>query len=105
MKTIFIWLVISIVGILNGDTVFSGDLKCYGYTSTTSYFQCGAYGNCTWWAAFMRPDLASAGISGDARYWYNNAGELGFNLGMGNIDLNSNISARLSSERRFFYPL
>lgn len=81
MKTIFIFLVISIATLLNGNIVFSGDLKCYGYTSTTSYFQCGTYGNCTWWAAFMRPDLATAGISGDAKYWYGNAGDLGFNLG------------------------
>lgn len=81
MKTIFIFLVISMATLLNGNIVFSGDLKCYGYTSTTSYFQCGTYGNCTWWAAFMRPDLATAGISGDAKYWYGNAGDLGFNLG------------------------
>ena len=67
--------------LLNGASAFSGDLKCYEYTSTTSHFECGTYGNCTWWAAFMRPDLASAGITGDAGYWYNNAGNLGFDLG------------------------
>lgn len=57
---------------------FAGDLQCYGYTSTTSHFACGTHGNCTWWAAYKRPDLANAKITGDAGYWYDNAKKLGF---------------------------
>jgi len=80
MKAAFIWM-ITVFFLLSGSKAFSGDLTCFGYTSTTSHFACGAYGNCTWWAAYMRPDLASAGITGDAGYWYDNASGLGFNLG------------------------
>lgn len=60
---------------------FAGDSQCYGYTSTTSQFPCGTYGNCTWWSAYKRPDLAAAGIHGDAKNWYGNASGLGFQLG------------------------
>lgn len=46
---------------------FAGDLQCYGYTSTTSHFSCNVApansGNCTWWAAYKRPDIAAA-VSG-----------------------------------------
>jgi hypothetical protein len=63
----------------------AGDLACYGYTSTTSYFRCNIEpensGNCTWWAAYKRPDLAAAGISGNADKWYVNAKNLGFEVG------------------------
>lgn len=57
------------------------NLKCYEYTSTTSRFPCGTHGNCTWWAAYKRPDLAAAGIYGDAGEWYGNASSLGFPVG------------------------
>lgn len=59
----------------------AGDLQCYSYTSTTSQFPCGTYGNCTWWAAYKRPDLATAGIHGDAVNWYGSASGLGFQVG------------------------
>lgn len=64
-----------------GKMVLAQDLQCYGYTSTTSQFPCGAHGNCTWWAAYMRPDLAAAGIHGNGKEWYNNASNLGFQVG------------------------
>lgn len=68
--------------LLFGVGAFAGDLTCYGYTSTTSHFNCNyPVGNCTWWAAYKRPDLAAAGITGDAKYWYDNASKLGFSVG------------------------
>ena len=87
MKKILIW-VATVFVLLHGTDAFSSDpnLTCYGYTSTTSHFACNISpynsGNCTWWAAFMRPDLASAGITGDAGYWYTNASNLGFDVGL-----------------------
>ena len=72
-------------------TVNAGDFQCLDtqanitYTSTTSWFFCNIApwnsGNCTWWAAFKRSDLAAAGITGDAGLWYDNAKNLGFNVG------------------------
>ncbi len=62
-------------------SAFAGDLQCYGYTSTTSHFACGTHGNCTWWAAYKRPDLASAGIYGNGGEWYKNAQDLNFLVG------------------------
>lgn len=71
-----------------GAGVIAGDSKCTDintgkeYTSTTSYFACNyPNGNCTWWAAHMRPDLAAAGITGDAGAWYVNAQNLNFYVG------------------------
>jgi len=70
---------------LFGMNVFAGDLTCYGYISTTNHFACNIApansGNCVWWAAYKRPDLASAGITGNAGEWYDNAKNLGFNVG------------------------
>lgn len=81
MKRVFVYIAgICLFFVSTG--VFAGDLTCYGYTSTTSYFSCGTHGNCTWWAAHKRPDLAAAGITGDARYWYDNAENLGFEVGL-----------------------
>lgn len=69
----------------------AGDAQCEDiqtgtiYTSTTSHFDCNVApwnsGNCTWWAAHSRPDLAGAGITGNARLWYDNAKNLGFSVG------------------------
>lgn len=64
-----------------GTAAPAQDSQCYGYTSTTSQFPCGTDGNCTWWAAYKRPDLAAAGISGNANNWYTNASNLGFQRG------------------------
>lgn len=37
---------------------YAGENECYGYTSTTNHFPClYPTGNCTWWAAYMRPDI------------------------------------------------
>ncbi len=71
-----------------GMNTLAGDLTCKDgttgelYTSTTSHFAClYPTGNCTWWAAYMRPDLADAGITGDAGYWCDNAENLNFLVG------------------------
>lgn len=85
MKTIFTWATgIFLLSFWAGVSL-AGDLVCYGYTSTTSYFKCNYEpansGNCTWWAAYKRPDLAAAGITGDADKWYVNAEKLGFDVG------------------------
>lgn len=77
------WSFLAIFGFVGN--VFAGDLTCYGYTSTTNHFACNIppanSGNCTWWAAYKRPDLAIAGITGDAAEWYDNAHNLGFSVG------------------------
>lgn len=60
----------------HSQMVFAGDSSCYGYTSTTSHFACNIppwnSGNCTWWAAYKRSDLASeiSGSGWDGGKWY-----------------------------------
>lgn len=81
MKTFIRLIAVCFLVLSSVDTSVGGDLTCYGYTSTTSWFACGSHGNCTWWAAYKRPDLAAAGITGDAGIWYDNAKNLGFNVG------------------------
>lgn len=66
-----------------GSMAFAGDTSCYGYTSTTSHFYCTSVGNCTWWAAYMRPDLAAA-ISGsgwNGGQWYDKFQSKGYPVG------------------------
>ena len=61
----------------------AGNLTCYGYTSTTSHFECGAHGNCTWWAAYKRPDIARviSGSGWNGGEWYDNLRNKGFDVG------------------------
>lgn len=82
-KTIFVWTVAVLLLILNGSNAFSGDLTCYGYTSATSHFTCGDHGNCVWWAAYMRPDIAAviSGSGWDGNQWYGNLDSEGFDVG------------------------
>lgn len=62
---------------------FAGDLQCYGYTSTTSHFACTTVGNCTWWAAYKRPDIAAAvsGSGWDGGQWSGKLSGKGFSVG------------------------
>ncbi|MCI5140497.1 MAG: CHAP domain-containing protein [Candidatus Electrothrix sp. ATG1] len=55
--------------------------KCYGYTSYKNrYYPCYSHGNCTWWAAYKRPDLKAFSL-GDAGSWYNNSLPHGYHVG------------------------
>ena len=54
---------------------------CEDHKSLTNHFPCGTDGNCTWWAAYKRPDLAVAGIAGNGGTWLGNAEILGFTTG------------------------
>lgn len=66
-----------------GVNALAGDLVCYGYTSTTSHFECGDHGNCTWWAAYKRPDIASAitGSGWNGGQWSDKLRNLSFMVG------------------------
>ncbi len=66
----------------HGD-VLAGDYKCYNNTSTTNHFKCGSHGNCVWWAAYKRPDLAKKIVGGgwDGGQWYNKFEKLGVSVG------------------------
>lgn len=56
-----------------GFTTFSFAVdQCKGYTSVGNEFPCGNYGNCTWWAAYKRPDLHII-MRRDAKYWFQDA--------------------------------
>lgn len=77
---LILWLVISI---LTCAEALAGD-TCYGYKSTTQHFECTPVGNCTWWAAYKRPDLAAkiGDTSGwNGGQWYNKLKGLGFSEG------------------------
>jgi surface antigen len=54
--------------------------SCKGYPSTGNPFACGTYGNCTWWAAYKRPDVQGK-IGGNAGTWYQSAINNGFDVG------------------------
>lgn len=60
-----------------------GDTSCYGYTNfRTDRWSCqytGSAGNCTWWAAYKRPDLGVC-IQGNGGDWDNNAYLCGYSV-------------------------
>lgn len=61
--------------------------QCHGYTSTTSHFVCNVCpkysGNCVWWAAYKRRDLAAqiSGSGWNGGQWYDQFKNLGFPVG------------------------
>ena len=64
--------------------VFAGDYECYGKKSTTNHFSCLSCGNCVWWAAFKRPDLAQmiTGSGWSGGQWYSKFKKLGVSVGL-----------------------
>jgi hypothetical protein len=82
MKKCMLVLVVAACWLLSVMSVFAGDLTCYGYTSKTSHFECGIYGNCTWWAAYKRPDIAVvvSGSGWNGGQWYDNLSSQGFDV-------------------------
>lgn len=68
---------------LFSHVAFSGDSTCYGNTSSTSYFVCTSVGNCTWWAAHKRRDLAAqiSGSGWSGGLWYDQFKSLKFSVG------------------------
>ncbi|QQS61171.1 MAG: CHAP domain-containing protein [Candidatus Moraniibacteriota bacterium] len=66
--------VLSVFLVLSSLGAVAGTNECYGYTSTTNHFPClYPTGNCTWWAAYMRPDIAEVitGSGWDGGNWIN----------------------------------
>ncbi len=87
MKVRMILQRVFILCVLLSSAVFAGDLTCYGSKSTTGYFACNISpwnsGNCVWWTAYKRPDLA-AKISGggwSGGQWYDKFRDFGFPVG------------------------
>lgn len=80
-QNLFYSLITAMAISLLGNMPFASANECYGLTIGTDRFPCGSHGNCTWWAAYKRPDLVKAGISGDAGAWYDNARNIGFVVG------------------------
>ena len=80
---LILWLIASSFFGLFGCNALAGDTTCYGHKSETNYFVCGAHGNCTWWAAAKRPDLAAvrSGSGWNAVQWYDKFKSLGFPVG------------------------
>lgn len=84
---LILWLITSSFFGLFGCNALAGDTTCYGYKSTTSYFSCNIdpynSGNCTWWAAHKRPDLAAArsGSGWNGGQWYDKFKNFGFPVG------------------------
>lgn len=72
---LILWLVLSPFFGFSGNTL-AGDSTCYGYKSATKHFACNVSpynsGNCTWWAAYKRPDLAAiiTGTGWHGGDWY-----------------------------------
>ena len=61
-----------------------GDENCCGYYSPDNPFSCGphkaGYGNCTWWAAYQRPDLIGI-CTRNAVFWFDQVNEAGVPTG------------------------
>jgi len=68
------------LAILASNDLLAG-VWCEDHKSLTSHFECGADGNCVWWAAYKRPDLAVARITDSGGAWLRNAENLGFRTG------------------------
>ena len=67
----------------NNTSLFAGSENCHGLHSPGNRYGCGiGYGNCTWYAAYRRPDLnfPTSG-SHDAGTWISHARRLGFIIG------------------------
>ncbi len=69
----------------------AGDTQCKDvqtnitYTSTTSHFEClYPTGNCVWWAAYKRPDIAAviSGSGWNGGQWADKLKTLGFAIGL-----------------------
>lgn len=82
MKRIFVYIAGAFL-FLSSVSVSGGDLACYGHASTTSHFSCFSTGNCVWWAAYKRPDIAAvvSGSGWNGGQWYDNLSGLGFSVG------------------------
>lgn len=82
-----LWQWTLVASLCLSSTAFAGDLSCYGHQSTTNYFSCNISpwnsGNCVWWAAYKRPDLAAkrTGSGWSAGQWYDKFRALGFPVG------------------------
>ncbi len=74
----------------SGESVLQplGDISCYGYENfradswKSNLWACqysGSAGNCTWWAAYKRPDVGGC-IEGNAGDWADNAHLCGYEL-------------------------
>lgn len=77
--------------VLSSTSVAAGVFDCYGKTSTTSHFECDISpwnsGNCTWWAASRRSDLAAVisvneGGGWNGGQWYDRFKDFGFPVGL-----------------------
>jgi hypothetical protein len=82
VKKIFVQFFVGLLLLVGFRGVYA-DLTCYGQTSTTSYFACFSTGNCVWWAAFKRPDIAAVigGGGWGGGQWYDKLQGLGFSVG------------------------
>lgn len=86
-------LFVFFAGFMSVDTLANAEqcdvptTECYSYTSTTSHFVCNVCpnysGNCTWWAAYKRPDIARvvSGSGWNGGQWYDNLRNKGFDVG------------------------
>jgi len=86
-------LFVFFAGFMSVDTLANAEqcdvptTGCYSYTSTTSHFVCNVCpnysGNCTWWAAYKRPDIARviSGSGWNGGQWYDNLRNKGFDVG------------------------
>ena len=68
-------ILFAVLIIVSHSKSFAGDDKCCTiYNSPGNPFQCCAKGNCTWWAAFMRPEV-SGPCRGNANVWLTQAAD------------------------------
>ncbi len=72
-------LAFGMILLFNG-LLIAGDFTCFGYKSSTDHFSCGQHGNCVWWAAYNRPDLAKkiVGSGWNGGQWSSRFEKMGF---------------------------
>ncbi len=80
---LILWLALSCF-LWFSPKVMAGDNICYGYESITKHFACTSVGNCVWWTAYKRPDLAAniTGTGWNGGQWYDKFKALGFPVGL-----------------------
>ena len=74
-KAMFLILVMCIISTCFGFNSYAAE-NCSGYYSSGNPFPCGPHsagdGNCTWWGAYMRPDVSGPCL-GNAAEWFQQA--------------------------------
>jgi len=79
-KKIMVFFFMPVVLIFTYGLAIGGATECCGYKDSGNTYPCNG-GNCTWWAAYKRPETNFPGSGRDAKYWLDLAEKNGLPTG------------------------